>query len=666
MPYIVNHTNGEPLTTVADQVVNNAASISFVGKNYAGYAKLIADNFLHLMENFANDVAPSNPVQGQLWYDTSTTIQLLKIYDGTNWNPAGSIKKSQSAPEIGISINGDLWVNPDTKQLFMFTGSTWDLIGPQFSSGLKTGPLVEIFTDSLNVEHSVLSIYSQDERIAVISSAAFIPKVYTIGFEIINRGVNLSTVNLSSDYVSQPELFTSLWGTAQNANNLVINGKEINASKFLRSDISSETQGSFSVRSNYGLSIGNDLGFKISLNDSPGLVSLTAKSSKNISVNFIDNNDLLTTGLYIDSQLKVGIGNSSPTETLDVAGNTLIRNDLMVGNDNSNTVGNITTNGNLTVGSASSFAGEATFQKTILLRNTDGEPVLKPYYTSDQLGRPLYDIGTEELPFRHIYAETFHGGFAGDFTGTVHGSVYGSAQSLQTPTYFSLNGDITCNPIPFNGTADVVFQTTVSPNFISSKTAATTSLDSDLFLTYRPKTGVQKTSKSLFLASVPAVPPGAIFPYAGIELPNGYLLCDGSEVLISAYPTLFDLIKYTYRNKSMLVGDGTFALPDLRGRFALGRDDMDNNLQVPTSNGLTVSAGGNRNGSNVSGVEPANRVHHVSATTLGSGSGNESLGSPAVNGVTGISAAVNTGGQVSSIMNPYQTINYIIFTGVLL
>lgn len=64
----------------------------------------------------------------------------------------------------------------------------------------------------------------------------------------------------------------------------------------------------------------------------------------------------------------------------------------------------------------------------------------------------------------------------------------------------------------------------------------------------------------------------------------------------------------------------TFRLPDLRGRFALGKDNMDNGGQVPvftTVGGLTaqVDAGGGT----------AGRVADTNATLLGGSSGQTSI-----------------------------------------
>ena len=63
------------------------------------------------------------------------------------------------------------------------------------------------------------------------------------------------------------------------------------------------------------------------------------------------------------------------------------------------------------------------------------------------------------------------------------------------------------------------------------------------------------------------MPVGAIIPFAGSTVPEGWLLCDGSTVSRADYSDLFDVIGTTYG-----IGDGstTFALPSLADRAALG------------------------------------------------------------------------------------------------
>ena len=70
MAYTVNKTNssGTPSSyTVQDSGVNTQTDLSLIGKGYAGYGELIAENFLNLLENFANTSETSKPIVGQLW-----------------------------------------------------------------------------------------------------------------------------------------------------------------------------------------------------------------------------------------------------------------------------------------------------------------------------------------------------------------------------------------------------------------------------------------------------------------------------------------------------------------------------------------------------------------------------------------------------------------------
>ena len=139
MPYTVNRTNSsaEPgQYTVADSVINTETDLSFIGKGYAGYGESIAENFLHLLENFSNTSAPSNPITGQLWWDS--TNSKLKVYNGTSWLSTGGSAPYQSAEPSGIS-QGDMWIDSDTGQLYFHNGTQSILVGPPAATGTTNG-----------------------------------------------------------------------------------------------------------------------------------------------------------------------------------------------------------------------------------------------------------------------------------------------------------------------------------------------------------------------------------------------------------------------------------------------------------------------------------------------------------------------------------------------
>jgi len=716
MTYQVTFTESDnpakPPLVVQDQSLNSQTSVSFVGQNYSGYGKIIADNFLHLLENFASPVAPSSPVEGQLWYNTA--VSTLYVWDSTSWNTAGSLKKSTSAPEVANSLQGDLWVDTANSQLYLFSGSNWLLVGPQYSQGTLTGPIVESIIDTNNISHSVISNYASNAatkvsyRISIVSKDTFTPKLSVPGFITINQGVNLSTVDATST-----NSLTRFWGTAQQADALLVGTTTVPAANFLRSDTSSVSNYPISIRSSGGITVGSDLSFNIGTSGS-STVFYNRNSGSNISFQ-LNSGARSQTTLYLDSTGKVGVGldNTSPASTLDVAGLITVSTGLNVtGNTNSTslTTGSIKTQGGLAVSLNSNFGGTVSTYGNILVNNLiGGNPsagaVLLPGTDS---ANGLYDIGSSSRRFRNIYAQSFIGTFNGSFTGSLAGSVNGSAAKLASPTQFSLTGDVSSNIVSFDGqssSSQAIFTTTVSNTIISNKTSVSDTTLSDEFLMHRPGVGLLKTTKQTLLNHVATMPVGCMMPFAGNIIPAGYLLCDGSELPVGAYSALFGIIGYTYKAAVLLQGLNTFAIPDLRGRFPLGRDNMSNGLTVPYKDGSNtqISAGGGA----------ANRVSDVTADIIGTGSGAQqvtltqanlpdhrhslksdsntqyyavgiqnapsdpysagsSVSLAASAGAGQGQALSNSGGIISNqtgasinIMNPYETINYIIFTGVL-
>jgi hypothetical protein len=178
MPYNVYFTdsnlNPEPIE-VPDSYTNVDTSLNFPGRNVTGYGRIIAENFLHLLENFASDIPPptAKAVIGQLWYNSSD--DKLYVYDGIGWKTTSNIRTGVDEPRD--SNAGDLWVNTSTQQLYLFSGINWILVGPQFSEGTKSGPLVESIFDIDNVARTVIIFYTDDVPVVVISRDQFVPKI---------------------------------------------------------------------------------------------------------------------------------------------------------------------------------------------------------------------------------------------------------------------------------------------------------------------------------------------------------------------------------------------------------------------------------------------------------------------------------------------------------
>ena len=67
-------------------------------------------------------------------------------------------------------------------------------------------------------------------------------------------------------------------------------------------------------------------------------------------------------------------------------------------------------------------------------------------------------------------------------------------------------------------------------------------------------------------------PIGTVISYLGLTVPKDYLVCDGAEYEITAYPALADFFLQQFGSKNHFGGDGTatFAVPDMRNLFLRG------------------------------------------------------------------------------------------------
>jgi microcystin-dependent protein len=84
--------------------------------------------------------------------------------------------------------------------------------------------------------------------------------------------------------------------------------------------------------------------------------------------------------------------------------------------------------------------------------------------------------------------------------------------------------------------------------------------------------------------------PGLVIPYAPTAAPpTGWLLCTGQAVSRTTYAALFAAIGTTYGS-----GDGstTFNVPDMRGRFPAGADDMGTTRGAAGRIGTAMGASG--------------------------------------------------------------------------
>ena len=213
MAYKVDKFNGTFLVNVADGSIDTTTDLRFIGKNYAGYGEVQNENFLHLMENFANTSPPSKAQIGQIWYDSTSTVKKIKFWDGTQWKVASGALP-QGTPPAGLTA-GELWFDTSTNQVSVWTGTAFVLVGPESTPELEsTATFSEIVKDVFDINHTILRINVQDTTVMIFSSTEFdIRPGYPWAqgrFSRIKKGSTLAFTGTNG--VSQNDFF--VWGTA--------------------------------------------------------------------------------------------------------------------------------------------------------------------------------------------------------------------------------------------------------------------------------------------------------------------------------------------------------------------------------------------------------------------------------------------------------------------
>ena len=113
MAYTIIRTNGVTLTTIQDGTINTTStSLGLPGRNYAGYGQTLNTNFVKIIENFASDTPPANPLKGQLWFNTNNGTLNVCPEDGTitigSWLTLASTNSGGSATFGNVTVTGNI------------------------------------------------------------------------------------------------------------------------------------------------------------------------------------------------------------------------------------------------------------------------------------------------------------------------------------------------------------------------------------------------------------------------------------------------------------------------------------------------------------------------------------------------------------------------------
>ena len=350
MSYKLNKTDGELLVELADgQIDTTTTDVTLVGRNYKGFGESFNENFIKIVENFANTAAPGNPLVGQLWYDTSD--QRLKLYDGNTFRTAGGPIVSNARPSM---VAGDIWIDNENNKMYFFDGTDLVLVGPEYDAGQgQTGFEVASVIDISARERVILKIWMGGTLFGVISKEEFrlsgdnkIPgypddpdDVIFPARQLYRKGFNL--------------VDNSFWyqGTAQNARALVdTDGNSFTSVNFLPTSGVGTTSGPIIIENSAGISVGiGDTQYgNLKIVGSTTTIE-TQQQDTDFQIKTRVGNTF-SNPLYVRSvSSRIGIFNTDPQYTLDVSGSL-------------HTTGSAVIDGDLTVNGDATYVNVATLQ----------------------------------------------------------------------------------------------------------------------------------------------------------------------------------------------------------------------------------------------------------------------------------------------------------------
>jgi hypothetical protein len=546
--YYSDRVNKTPIK-INTGTINYATSLGLVGPNAPGYGTVIATNFLNLLENFANATSPSNPIEGQLWYDTSNVDdKKLKILDNATWYPINGIHQQPDEP-TNVKV-GDIWVDTTSLQLKIASSpGNWVKVGADFSLGSQTGSENISIAGTDGNTHPVIVSFLNGDVISILAKESFKPLSVIDGFDNLIPGLNLSTKLYNS-------VIPKLLGNATEASSLRVTvpaSQAVSANFFLRKDIPQSLNESLVIDNNIGLRIGKTTPtFLLQKSENDGSIFSISPGSK-IKLSINDLNNVPQTLFTVDGgtqRVGIGIANINPTASLDVLGTMKVSNATTM-SSSLLVVGPLQTNNNLTVLGSVSVSSVSTFTNSIYSQN------IVPITGS------TYDLGSANKKFKNIWADAI-GSTSTQFNGNS-----GSATKLALAKTFQIAGQVvTTADQSFNGTQNVVLTSKLSYKSIAEQ-VSTSTVGSEFTIAVSTGTSLYKATKSNFLADITprTASSGMILAWAGTLLPTGWVSCDGTSYNQSGdYNSLYSVIGTTYGSTA----PATFQVPNLTPLTANG------------------------------------------------------------------------------------------------
>jgi hypothetical protein len=550
MPYTLYKRDGTILTTIADGNIDvTTTSLSLPGPNYVGYGDDLNENLIYLLESFASPTSPlvSQSLQGQLWFNKTT--QALNVFTANGYQPVSGVTVSGTQPLTAKT--GDSWYNTVTGQSYMFDGSTWNLIGPNYTKaqGISGAiPLTTGDTAIVGATHNVLKLQFGSSLMAMISAdPTFNPDPPITGFPSINPGLTFNNT------IANPTIAANIVGYVSGGVTGLVVG-----------DVVGNVTGNVVAATLAGNLTGNVVAVTLS-----GALTGNTTSISSVATNFSSANAQITGGRIT--------GLTQTSATTGQATNFSSSNVLITGGSATGLSALGATQATLTTGSATTLVATnfSSANAQITSGNVTGATRVRGttgYFTNLSVANLVIEGGSTTNAsgaFITLTSQNFSsanavitGGSAINLVG--FSSTVGSIDTLTVGTSLVTNGGNIRNTQIWN--AQITNANLISP-------IATTPVTSDRST---------KLATTAFVHNV--VPTGAIIMWGGLvaSIPAGWQLCDGSN----GTPDLRD---------RFIVGAGSTYSPGATGganSVTLATNQMPSHTHSVSVSGDTNSAGG--------------------------------------------------------------------------